>query len=196
MTWNVAHNFPGAKDTYEVPKDYPDVGYDTIIAAWFTDVFTSIFAMQDVLIGEAAIFLLKAGGTMTGDLVMGTLESPNELKFNDDDYSPRFFAKTVALDLFLYLYDQAALYIRDDSEEVDIFECQFEYVTSHVLLNAMEGIYLPADKTVDGINLKLPVWAVDVEVSNKTKGFILKSPNDSRFRIEVSDGGVLSTEAL
>lgn len=49
MTWNVEHNFPVAKDTYEVPVNYPDVGYDTIIAAWFTDIFTSILAIEDAL---------------------------------------------------------------------------------------------------------------------------------------------------
>lgn len=49
MPWNVEHNFPALKDTYEVPTDYPNVGYDTIIASWFTDVFTSIFAIEDAL---------------------------------------------------------------------------------------------------------------------------------------------------
>ena len=36
----------------------------------------------------------------------------------------------------------------------------------------------------------------DIEVSDKTKGIILKSPDGSRFRLEVANDGTLSTEAL
>ncbi len=36
----------------------------------------------------------------------------------------------------------------------------------------------------------------DIEVTDNTKGVILKSPNGSRFRLEVADDGTLSTEAL
>jgi len=49
MTWDVVHKFPVEKDTYQVPINYPDTGYDTIIALWFTDVFTSILAIEDAL---------------------------------------------------------------------------------------------------------------------------------------------------
>lgn len=36
----------------------------------------------------------------------------------------------------------------------------------------------------------------DIEVTDKTKGIILASPNGSRFRLEVANDGTLSTEAL
>ena len=36
----------------------------------------------------------------------------------------------------------------------------------------------------------------DIEVTDNTKGVILKSPNGSRFRLEVANDGTLSTEAL
>ena len=36
----------------------------------------------------------------------------------------------------------------------------------------------------------------DIEVSDKTKGIIIQSPNGSRFRLEVANDGTLSTEAL
>jgi len=49
MTWKIEHKYPTEKDTYEVPIDYPIAGYDTIIALWFTDLYTSIFAIMDAL---------------------------------------------------------------------------------------------------------------------------------------------------
>jgi len=49
MTWKIEHKYPTEKDTYEVPIDYPITGYDTIIALWFTDLYTSIFAIMDAL---------------------------------------------------------------------------------------------------------------------------------------------------
>lgn len=49
MTWKVEHKFPAEKDTYEIPINYPTEGFDTIIALWFTDVFTSILAIEDTL---------------------------------------------------------------------------------------------------------------------------------------------------
>jgi hypothetical protein len=35
----------------------------------------------------------------------------------------------------------------------------------------------------------------DVEITDTTKGYILKSPNGTRYRIKVSDVGVLTTQA-
>ena len=49
MTWKIEHFFPVKKDTYTIPIDYPTSGYDTIIASWFTDAYTSIFAIMDAL---------------------------------------------------------------------------------------------------------------------------------------------------
>ena len=49
MTWKVEHKFPAEKDIYQIPIDYPTPGHDTIIASWFTDVFTSILAIEDTL---------------------------------------------------------------------------------------------------------------------------------------------------
>jgi hypothetical protein len=35
----------------------------------------------------------------------------------------------------------------------------------------------------------------DVEITDTTKGYILKSPNGTRYRIKVSDVGVLTTQS-
>ncbi len=35
----------------------------------------------------------------------------------------------------------------------------------------------------------------DIEITDTTKGYILKSPNGTRYRIKVSDVGVLTTQA-
>lgn len=196
MTWNVVHNFPGAKDTYEVPVDYPNVGYDTIIASWFTDIFTSILAIEEALIGVTRIVLLRAGDTMLGDLIIGeSAELTKKLKIAG-------FESWETTDLWrdagivrLDIPTESAFSIVDKTEGTLVgfsFEGIDFYKESIFYANAS----LDTGITIDGINLKLPVWAVDIEVSNKTKGLILKSPNDSRFRLEVSDGGVLSTEAL
>lgn len=38
--------------------------------------------------------------------------------------------------------------------------------------------------------------AEDIEVTDNSKGLILKSPNGSRFRLKVDNSGVVSTTAL
>lgn len=51
--------------------------------------------------------------------------------------------------------------------------------------------------TTAGIDVNGTVTASsDIEVTDNTKGVILKSPNGSRFRLEVANDGTLSTEAL
>lgn len=174
MTWNVVHNFPGAKDTYQVPVDYPDVGYDTIIASWFTDIFTSILAMQDSLLDLVGKVLLLAGGTMTGNLVIDKTDPV--IKFNaaeDGEASIEFYHGVVAT--FALLHDGG--------------DCQFNVYTGDL-------IFTNAGRTIRFNCAALNVGTSDIEVLDKTKGLILRSPNDSRFRLEVSDGGVLSSEAL
>lgn len=218
MTWNVVHNFPGAKDTYQVPVDYPTVGYDTIIATWFTDIFTSILAMQDSLLDLVGKVLLLAGGTMTGDLTLKqdllwdilSGEFPVKINFYDHDLAMSLGSIGVAVEegaLEIKCYDELRLY--DPESDVnylkigggvicpsplgvvkDLGATGFEFRDLKLSRNIIIG------GVVDGIKISLPVWVVDIEVSDKTKGLILKSPNDSRFRLEVSDGGVLSTEAL
>lgn len=39
------------------------------------------------------------------------------------------------------------------------------------------------------------VWTRDIEITDTTKGFILKSPDGTRYRLKVANGGALSTEA-
>ncbi|MBA7613776.1 hypothetical protein ES703_21032 [subsurface metagenome] len=155
MTWNVVHNFPGAKDAYEVPVDYPDAGYDTIIASWFTDIFTSILAIQEAIIGATSIVLLKAGGTMTGDLVIKKI-SPSLKIWNFGGIEENF--------IMLRLGD-------DESPTV----------------SATEGWPL-------AINIVFEHHQ-DIEFAVSAKGIVLKSPGAQRWRIKVSDAGVLSTEA-
>ena len=48
-----------------------------------------------------------------------------------------------------------------------------------------------AEITNSGLNVN-----GDIEVTDNTKGVILKSPDGSRFRLEVANDGTLSTEAL
>lgn len=174
MTWNVVHNFPASKDTYQVPVDYPTVGYDTIIALWFTDVFTSILANQDALLDLIGKVLLLTGGTMTGDLI---IEKENAL------FELATSAEGIAT--FRFRHGETITFIIEhNGEEGDIIQWIGDL-----------GINAP------GNTIRLGAVAVhislsDIEVLDKTKGLILRSPNNSRFRIEVSDGGVLSTEAL
>lgn len=196
MTWNVAHNFPGAKDTYQVPVDYPTVGYDTIIAAWFTDVFTSILAMQESLIGATAIFLLKAGGTMTGDLTFESAMGVNSrgIVFHDTEEELTDALIKLNVDLGGLLISQGDIVFINGGGAA---HPQVEF--SGVLIRPVQDNSIElgsAGRYWKKIACYLGDFKDDVEVSDKTKGLILKSPNNSRFRLEVSDGGVLSTEAL
>lgn len=180
MTWNVAHNFPGAKDTYQVPTDYPDVGYDTIIAAWFTDVFTSILAIQEAIIGATSIVLLKVGGTMIGDLIIDKATPVFEL--NDSAWAagegkptPKIFKVTTDGG------DTINLSIINEEGSAYIPAMSFHW-------DPGEDHYLPA-----GFH-EIVEFGKDIEVKDRTQGLILKSPNGTRYRIKVDDAGALSTE--
>lgn len=49
MVWAWTHNFPASKDAFTTPTDYPNIGYDNIIASWFADVFQAIGDIMDAL---------------------------------------------------------------------------------------------------------------------------------------------------
>lgn len=174
MTWNVVHNFPTEKDTYQVPIDYPTVGYDTIIASWFTDIFTSIFAMQDSLLDLLENALLKTGGTMAGNLIISMV--------GEDGYKIKFSLFETA--------ETSDIWVGSTSLRIDLAPETRFFLTDKTHGNLMTASF-------EIFEFEAPVdFLYDIEVSDKTKGLILRSPNNSRFRLEVSDVGVLSTEAL
>lgn len=170
MTWNVVHNFPGAKDTYQVPVDYPTVGYDTIIAAWFTDIFTSILAMQDSLLDLVGKVLLLVGGTMTGLLTLDNTGGDEEevvLQFKDFEGNNT-----------LQINDLGA----------------FNTLTDYLF--AIGGVaMLSVGEEEASITPKLYATN-DIEITTVGKGPIIKSPNTTKYRIKVDNAGVLSTEVV
>ncbi len=49
MVWGWVHNFPVSVDVFTKPIDYPDVGYDTVIADWLQDIFDAVETIEDTL---------------------------------------------------------------------------------------------------------------------------------------------------
>jgi hypothetical protein len=69
-----------------------------------------------------------------------------------------------------------------------------------VLIDALYDISDRADTAIagggGGGGFVGGVTANDIEISDSTKGLILKSPNGSRWRINVGNDGALTTTAL
>jgi len=108
MTWDVVHKFPVEKDTYQVPINYPDAGYDTIIALWFTDVFTSILAIEDALGYD-----IKGGYADLNERISGGLYSPRIVgdtpDFDDEDFTCDGGSHTLSLSGIIPVGTKAAV---------------------------------------------------------------------------------------
>ncbi|MBA7671120.1 hypothetical protein ES703_79271 [subsurface metagenome] len=138
------------------------------------DLVTSVLAIQEAIIGATSIVLLKAGGTMTGDL---QLNKPA----GEDIRRIRFY--TVSEDLY-------ACDFQTDEEGVKLITRDWDFY-----LMPYNSLLFVASEN-DARFFKKLYGSDDFELSVVGKGYILKSPNTTRYRIKVDNAGALSTEAL
>jgi hypothetical protein len=72
----------------------------------------------------------------------------------------------------------------------------FNLVTDDITLGTTSLTYSPFGSTVDLSGYTPLVGADDVEITDETKGFIIKSPDGTRWRIRIGNDGALNPESL
>lgn len=133
------------------------------------------------------LVLRKANDT-TGDdeFYSGNIRFENA---HNDGYNQHAYATITS-----YIVDQGASETdRTDADAQIRFAVMDGNDSSTALKDPVEKLKIYKD----GVLVTGTVTASsDIEVTDNTKGVILKSPNGSRFRLEVANDGTLSTEAL
>lgn len=155
---------------------------------------------------------LHQGGTINGDLVInGSIQANNyiglsggsgsggsdvsSLSANWETTSSKVRASSANWDsVYNTVASLSSGWGADGGSDVSGLSARWEtaYTTLSTKANLNGGNLLIGNQTITG-NLSS---TGDVEVSDFTKGIILKSPNGSRFRITVTDSGALSSTAL
>lgn len=72
----------------------------------------------------------------------------------------------------------------------------FNLVTDNITLGTTALVFSPYGSTIDLSGYAQKVSAADFEITDTTKGIILKSPDGTRFRITIGNDGALISTSL
>ena len=155
-----------------------DSGDKVRVVAGGTEALTVSDSGIDVTGGITSDYLDLTGGestTTTGTVACTKIKLADPSASQNDEHTIYTEASSVGSDV-----TNLVIHAGDDTHE------------SVILRVGSSGGYIdPLKATGTGIDV-----TGDIEVTDNTKGVILKSPNGSRFRLEVANDGTLSTEAL